>query len=270
MQQPPTGCPNMSDIHVGDTIEVISQRQTTAGPPIGLRCKVLVVDTPGLYAQTIKIDWGDDGWWMFPEDLRRVEPQEIDVAQVRAFMDSRRNESLAGRAVGLLESMGWRRVVTPNTYLPKPVSVWVREWDNQHVLVHRGRADVSGDDVALDSDIMRAFADLADAPVEDVPPTESKVPVRILAWNHAGPAISCLSWHGDIDWAIRWSSPIALLDGAAVPDDVGLWVWEGIATVTSGSTSEPDTISLAGEWRRPTQPEALALMDGSDVFAVLP
>jgi hypothetical protein len=177
----------------------------------------------------------------------------------------------------ILADWGWSKSRKPNTYVPKPVSVWVRSSDNAHALVHRGRVDMANDECLLHAAEMRAFADLADAPAVHEEPVTTTTSVRMLVWKRDGSKrrVRCLDvFAGELtDVIVGWGDDrptLMLMDSGELgteddprPFGRGLWVWVGTATSVSRS-GDPDEISLRGEWRRPNLDEVVTVVLGRD------
>jgi hypothetical protein len=170
--------------------------------------------------------------------------------------------------VDALAEYGWSKSVTPNTYIPKPVCVWVREVDGLHALVHRGRVDVSHDgECVLESQEMTALAGLSNDPAVHGEPVTTQTAVHILVWKSSENSgrVRCLDVHACAlrDVLMGWDdgvTAIHLLDECGQfgteaerqPVGRGLWLWVGTATAISRSGGDPDEISLDGQWVRPS------------------
>ncbi len=159
-----------------------------------------------------------------------------------------------------LTAFGWIKSVKPNTYIPKPISVWVHAGNDSAVLVHRGRVDTSGCEAALETEELLAFADLANSIDAAAEPVTTETPMRMLVWMYAGHRQpTCLDIDdGGLLTDVRHSPIQLLIDSGEfigsdenprpAPARPGLWLWTGIATSVSRGES-PDEIRLRGEWR---------------------
>ncbi len=202
-------------------------------------------------------------------------PDTLTPAQAIAQLAARLPVELPD-PVQVLASWGWTKSVKPNTYVPKPLSVWVHAGNDSAVLVHRGRVDTSGCEAALETEELLAFVDLADSHEAAAEPVTTETPVRMLVWMYAGHRQpTCLDLDDGGLLADVRHSPIQLLidsgefvgsaeDPRPAHARPGLWLWNGIATSVSRGES-PDEISLRGGWRRLTSTEAMTASDGANL-----